>query len=106
MTNLASAGRDRVHRNTARWPSKKLAKSLKGLLRGFIAKAPLCRLVLSQIPRVIEIASLQIGFGRREVGNGGFAENVGDDILDRRIGDLMNEADIPVFAGRHARDHT
>jgi len=50
-----------VHRNRARRPSKKLAESLR-------AKAPLCRLVPSQIPRVIEIAGLQIGFGRREVG--------------------------------------
>jgi hypothetical protein len=54
--------------------------------------------MLSQIPRVIEIARLQVGVGRRDVGRGGFAENVGGDIRNRVIGDFMDEADILVFA--------
>src|SRR5260370_29993246 len=38
------------------------------------AFAALYRLMLSQIPRVIEIAGLQVGFGGRDVGKGGLAE--------------------------------
>ena len=43
------------------------------------------------------MAGLKIGTGRSDVGQGRLAENLGSDILDRAIGDSMNEADIPVL---------
>ena len=56
-------------------------------------------------PRVIEIAGLQVGLGRGDVGKGGLGQNVGGDIFHRAIHDFVDEADILVFAGRHARNH-
>jgi hypothetical protein len=61
--------------------------------------------MLSQIPRVVEIVSLPAGFGLIDGGEGGLAQNVGGDILDQGIRDFVDEADILVFAGRHARNH-
>ena len=57
------------------------------------------RLVLPQIVRVIESIRLQIGVGASDIGEGGFGQDLGGG-----IGDLVNEADIAVFAGRDARD--
>jgi hypothetical protein len=46
---------------------------------------------------------LQIGGGRRDLGNG-FGQNFGRDIADRGIDDFVNETDVLVLAGSHPRD--
>ncbi|MBR1278348.1 hypothetical protein JQ624_27100 [Bradyrhizobium sp. AUGA SZCCT0283] len=56
--------------------------------------------MLAKIADVVEMAGLQIGGGRAEVGQGSLAEDLGGDILDRAIRDFMDEADIPVFTRR------
>ncbi len=48
---------------------------------------------------MIEPVRLQIGAGRRDFGYGGLRKDVLGDVLDRAVGDLVNEADIAVFAG-------
>ena len=53
--------------------------------------------MLAQVANVIGMAGLQVGTGRAEVGQGRLAEDLGGDILDRAIRDLMDETDIPVF---------
>jgi hypothetical protein len=55
------------------------------------------RLVLAQVAAVVECAGLQIGVVSANLGEGGLAENIGGDVLDRGLIDLMNEADVPVF---------
>jgi hypothetical protein len=61
-------------------------------------------IMLRQIAGMIEMAGLQLGAADRDLGKGGFRENIFRDIVDRNIRDFMNEADIFVFAGDHARD--
>ena len=60
--------------------------------------------MFAKIPRVIEMAGLQIGIRRANVQHRGLAQNVGGDILDRRIRDFMDEADILVLAGHDPGD--
>lgn len=67
-------------------------------------RAPSNRLMLAPIANMIELVSLQIGARRVDVGQGGFAQYIGGDVLDRAIRDFMNEADVRVFAGRDPRD--
>jgi hypothetical protein len=55
-------------------------------------------LMLSEIAGMIEMAGLQIGAGGLDIGNSGFGQDFGGDIVDRGVGDFMNEADVPVFA--------
>src|SRR5688572_11281398 len=50
------------------------------------------------------MAGLQVGACRAEVRQGRLAENIGGDVLDRAIRDLMDEADIPVFTRRDPGD--
>src|SRR5438045_5613999 len=50
------------------------------------------------------MAGLQVGACRADVGQGRFAENLGGDVLDRAIRDLMDEADIAVFTRRDPGD--
>ena len=54
---------------------------------------------------MIEPVGLQVGAGRLDFGNGRLRQNLCGDILDRGIRDLVDEADVPVFAGRDAGDH-
>jgi hypothetical protein len=54
---------------------------------------------------VIETVGLQIGAGDRDFGKRGLGQNLGGDIVDRGIRDLVNEADVLVFAGSHTLDH-
>jgi hypothetical protein len=61
--------------------------------------------VLSEIAVMIETAGLQIGAGARDFGKRGLGQNLGRDIVDRGIRDLVNEADVLVFAGSYALDH-
>jgi hypothetical protein len=60
--------------------------------------------VFAQVADVIELAGLQIGARRADLGQGRLAENIGGDILDRAICDFMDETDIPVFTRRDAGD--
>jgi hypothetical protein len=60
--------------------------------------------MLRQIARMIEMPGLQLGAGDRDFGKGGFRENLFRDVVDRSIRDFMNEADVLVLAGNHARD--
>ena len=53
--------------------------------------------MLAEIADVIELAGLQVGTCRAEVGQGRLAQNVGRDVLDRAICDFMDETDIPVL---------
>jgi|UPI00041AB326 hypothetical protein len=53
---------------------------------------------------MIEPVGLQIGAGRLDIGQRRLAQDVGDDVLNRAIRDLMDKADVPVFAGRDTRD--
>ena len=58
-------------------------------------------LVLAQIADVIEMAGLQVGPRRTDLGQGRLAEDLGGDVLDRAVRDFMDEADIPVFTRRN-----
>src|ERR1700682_2348163 len=60
--------------------------------------------MLCKIPAMIETGGLQIGPGDPDFGSGGLRQNLGRDIVDRRVRDFMNEADVLVFAGGNARD--
>src|SRR5258708_38915870 len=60
--------------------------------------------MLRTIATMIEPAGLQIGPGDPDFGKRGLRQNLGRDIVDRRVGDFMNEADVLVFAGGNARD--
>jgi hypothetical protein len=51
-----------------------------------------------KIAGMIEMAGLQIDAGGLDIGNGGLGQDFGGDIIDRGVGDFMNEADIFVFA--------
>jgi hypothetical protein len=62
------------------------------------------RFMLAPIAGVIETAGLQIGPGDRDFGNCRLRQNLGGNIVDRSIGDFMNEADVLVFAGYDAGD--
>jgi hypothetical protein len=60
--------------------------------------------VLAQISRVIEAIGRQIragvwDFRQRDLRQRGLGQDLGGDIVDGAIGDLVNEADILVFAG-------
>jgi hypothetical protein len=68
------------------------------------AARSLHRLSFSEIAGMIEMAGLQFGARDRDFRERCLRQNLGGDIVDRRIGDLMNEADVFVFAGRNARD--
>lgn len=61
-------------------------------------------LMLARIADVIEVAGLQVGAGHGDLGQGGLAEDIGGDVLDRCVHDFVNEADIPVFARRDSGD--
>src|SRR5882724_3993147 len=60
--------------------------------------------VLAEIVEMIEARSLQVDLRRFDFGEGGFGQNIRGDVLHRRVDDLVNEADVPVFTGRHASD--
>ena len=60
--------------------------------------------MLAKIAGMIEMAGLQIGARYGNFWKGGLVENLVGNIVDRMIGDLVNEADILVFAGGDARD--
>src|SRR5882762_8003922 len=60
--------------------------------------------MLRKIAGMIEPAGLQIGPGDPDFGKRGLRQNLGRDIVDRRVGNFMNEADVLVFAGGNARD--
>ncbi len=53
---------------------------------------------------MIEAVGLQIGPGGRDFGKGCLRQNLGGNIVDRSIGDFMNEADVLVLAGCDACD--
>ena len=53
---------------------------------------------------MIETVGLRVGAGRLDFGNGRLRQDLCGDIVDGGIGDLVNEADVAVFAGRHAGD--
>src|SRR5450631_750276 len=63
------------------------------------------RLVLCEIAGVIEAIGLQFGANYRDFGKGCLGHNLGRDVIHRRICDLVDEADVFVFAGGHARDN-
>jgi hypothetical protein len=60
--------------------------------------------VFAQIAGVIEAAGLQIGAGRPDFGKGCLGQDLGGNVVDRAIGDFMDEADVLVFAGHDTRD--
>ena len=60
--------------------------------------------VLSKTAEMIEAGSLQVDFIRFYLGQGSFGKNLRGDVLYRRAGDLMNEADIPVLARGNTAD--
>jgi hypothetical protein len=60
--------------------------------------------MLAEIAGVIEPDGLQIGAGRLDFGQGRFGQDLGGNIVDRGIGDFMNEADIAVLAGCDSGD--
>lgn len=53
---------------------------------------------------MIEVARLQLGARDRDIGNSGLRQNLGGNVLDRRISDFVDEADILVLAGHDARN--
>ena len=60
--------------------------------------------VLPEISGVIETARLRIGVRRRGRGNGCLGEDFRRDVVDRGVGDFVDEADVVVLARRHAGD--
>lgn len=55
--------------------------------------------VLAKIAKMIEARRLQIDLTRFDFRQGGLGKNIGCDVLDGRIGDFVNETDVPVLAG-------
>src|ERR1700755_3028980 len=55
--------------------------------------------VLAQIAVMIETDRLQIDFFRLHLGEDGLVKNVGGDVLHRGVDNLVDEADVTVFAG-------
>ena len=53
--------------------------------------------VLTKIAQVIEMAGLQVGSRRADIRHRSLDHDVGGDIFDRRIRDIMDEADVLVF---------
>jgi hypothetical protein len=60
---------------------------------------------LCEIAGMIEAISLQFGANYRGFGKCCLGHNLGRDVIHRRIGDLVDEADVFIFAGCHARDN-
>src|SRR6202165_5095907 len=60
--------------------------------------------MLPEIAAMIETAGLQIGASNGDFGKVGLRQNLSGDIVDRSVGDFINEADVLVFAGGNARD--
>ena len=60
--------------------------------------------MLAKITQAIEMVGLQIGVCRVDIRHRRLDQNIGGDIFDGRIRDFMDEADIPVFAGRDPGD--
>src|SRR4051812_40868400 len=54
---------------------------------------------------MVEPMGLQIELAGLNVRYCGFGEDIRRDVLDRSVIDLVNEADVVVFPGGHARDH-
>jgi len=54
---------------------------------------------------MIEATCLEIGAIGRDFGQRSGGQNLVSDVADGTIDDLVDEADILVLAGRHARDH-
>jgi hypothetical protein len=63
------------------------------------------RLMLAPVAGMVEAAILQIGTASGDLGEGGLRQNILGDIVDRAVDDLVNEADVLVFAGCDAREH-
>jgi hypothetical protein len=57
--------------------------------------------MFAKIAGVIERAGLQIGAWRADLGKGGLGQTIGGDILDRGIGDFMDETDVFIFTGHN-----
>src|SRR5689334_4382723 len=53
---------------------------------------------------MIEACGLQSDFLRLDFGKRSLGKNIRGDVLDRRVGNFMNEADVPVLAGRNSGD--
>src|SRR4030081_1198391 len=62
------------------------------------------RLMLAEITGMIKAVGLQISAGCRNFGKGCLRQNLGGDVIDRTVGNLVDEADILVFAGRNPRN--
>src|SRR5262245_38270676 len=77
-----------------------VAKQMIGTIKKFF----LTNGVLAKIAEVIEASGLQIDRFRFDFRQCGFGKNVVGDILDRRAGYFMNEADVSVFTRHHAGD--
>ena len=60
--------------------------------------------MLAQVADVIELVGLQVGSCHADLGEGSLGKNVGSNILNGGIGDLMDEADVLVFARHDPRD--
>jgi hypothetical protein len=61
--------------------------------------------VLAIIADAIELAGLQVCASLVNLWEGGFAEDLGSNVSDRTIGDLMDEADIAVLTRRYSGNH-
>jgi hypothetical protein len=60
--------------------------------------------MLAKIANVIEMTGLQTRSGRADLRQGGLAENLGGDVLNRAICDFVDEADIAVLTRRDPGD--
>jgi hypothetical protein len=60
--------------------------------------------MLADVAVIVETVGLPIGAGRPGFGHCSLRQNLGRDIINRGIGDLVNEADVLVLAGHNARD--
>jgi hypothetical protein len=60
--------------------------------------------VLAQVASVVELAGLQIGTFRDELGQGGFAQDVSGHVRDGGIDNFVDETDTSVFARDDPRD--
>src|SRR5271154_4682537 len=60
--------------------------------------------MFAEIAGMVETVGLQVGTSDRDFGSGGLGQNLGGDVVNRGIGDFVNKADVPVFAGGNARN--
>jgi hypothetical protein len=75
------------------------------VLSAFFSRIASGLLVFADVTDMIDFCGLQICFSHADIGNRSLGNDIGRDVVNAAIFDFVNEADIPVFAGRYTRDY-